>query len=180
MRNLYIIFLIYILLFCSGNTHFLTDISVSYQPKTDKLEAVFKSSLPVKEGIVYTKVPRGLILSIDEKYFFNKGDARLKESSLKILDIIIMNLKNLSNYCIVEDHTENGVLDGGKYKENWELSMARSDNIVEYMADYGKLPARQLFALGFGEYMPFKDNVAPKKGMNNRVDFVIIQYESKR
>lgn len=181
LKNLYIFFLILILIFCSGHSDLVADISIaSYQHNTRELEKIFKSSLPVKEGIVYTKVPRGLILSIDEKYFFNPGDVRLKESSLKILDTIILLLHKIPNYCIVEDHTENAILEGGQFQENWELSMARSDNIVQYMSYYGKIPAEQLFSLGFGEYMPFKDNVAPQKGMNNRIDFVIIEYDSKR
>ncbi len=144
------------------------------------LETIFKSSIPLKNGIVYTKVPRGLIISIDEKFFFNDDDARIKESSLHVLDILIYILHELPNYCVVEVHTENNNSGSTHYVENWELSLARSSNIADYMLTYGKLPADRLFALGFGEYMPFKDNVASSKGMDSRVDFVILEYEAKR
>lgn len=180
MTKLYIIILILILIFCSGFEESIINIAVSYQPNVEKLETLFKAVLPEAKGVVYTKVPRGLIISIDEDYFFNEGEARIKESSLCILDRIIYQLKTLPNYCVVEDHTENNNFENSDYKEDWELSISRSANIVEYMMKYGKLPKEQLFALGYGEFMPFHDNVAPKDGDNSRVDFVILEYEAKR
>lgn len=175
MKKFYLIILILILIFCSG-----FDISISYQPNVDKLESIFKSAMPDTCGIIYTKVPRGLIISLDEKCFFNEGEARIKESSLYILDIIVYILNKLPNFCVVEDHTENNNFENSDYKEDWELSLARSANLAEYMVKYGKLSADKVFALGFGEYMPFKDNVSPTNGMNKRIDFVIIEYEAKR
>lgn len=170
MKNLYLIILILILIFCSG-----FDVTISYQPEVDKLENLFKAVIPLRCGIMYTKVPRGLIISIDEKCFFNKGEVRIKESSLDILDAISYMLVKLPNYCVIENHTEEH-----DFNENWELSVSRASNLAEYMIKYRKLPIEKVFSLGFGETMPFKDNVAPKNGLNNRIDFVIIEYEAKR
>lgn len=198
MRYLYTIFLIFIMIFCTGISNVDDDIlAVSYQPKADKLEAIFKTALPLKEGIVFTKVPRGLIVSIDEKYFFSDGEARIKESSLCILDRIIMLLHELSNYCVVENHTEGNNLADTVYNDDCEISFARSTNIVQYMIKYGKIPPDRLFALGYGQYMPFRGSVKSydsDKGvptgpaasqktankMNNRIDFVILEYEARR
>lgn len=170
MKNLYLIILILILIFCSG-----FDVTISYQPEVDKLENLFKAVLPLRCGIMYTKVPRGLIISIDEKCFFNHGEVRIRESSLDILDAISVLLAKLPNYCVIENHTEEQ-----DCNDNWELSVARASNLAEYMIKYRKLPMEKVFSLGFGETMPFRDNVAPVKGMNNRIDFVIIEYEAKR
>jgi len=180
LKNLYIIILILIVIFCSGFDDPIINIAVSYQPNVEKLETLFKSVLPENKGIIYTKVPRGLIISIDEKYFFNDGEARIKESSLCILDIIIANLRSLNNYCVVESHTENNNFENSDYNEDWEISVSRSANIVEYMMKYGKLPREQLFALGFGEFMPFRDNVSVVSDLDKRIDFVILEYEAKR
>jgi len=180
LKNLYIIILILIVIFCSGFDDPIINIAVSYQPNVEKLETLFKSVLPENKGIIYTKVPRGLIISIDEKYFFNDGEARIKESSLCILDIIIANLRSLNNYCVVESHTDNNNFENSDYNEDWEISVSRSANIVEYMMKYGKLPREQLFALGFGEFMPFRDNVSVVSDLDKRIDFVILEYEAKR
>ena len=198
MRYLYIIFLVFIMVFCTGVSYIEGDfLSVSYQPKTDKLETIFKDALPLKDGIIFTKVPRGLIVSIDERYFFNDGEARIKESSLCILDRIIFLLHELSNYCVVEDHTQDNNLLGTIYDNDCELSLVRSTNIVQYMIKYGNIKPDRLFALGYGQYMPFRGNVKSydsnsgvptgmaasnylKNRMNKRIDFVILEYEARR
>ena len=197
MTYLYTIFLIFIMIFCTVISNSKRDfLPVSYQPKTDKLETIFKSALPLKDGIVFTKVPRGLIVSIDERYFFSDGEARIKESSLCILDRIIILLHELSNYCVVENHTEDNNLSGTIYNDDCEISLARSTNIVQYMIKYGKVPPDRLFALGYGQYMPFRGNVKSydkngvatgmaasndiKNTMNKRIDFVILEYEARR
>ncbi len=188
MRSLYIIFLTLILIFCSGFSDHVINIAVSIQPNTQKLEGLFKTYLPSRCNVTYTKVPRGLIISLDEKCFFNCGEARIKESSLDILDIIASLLHKLPNYCVVENHTEERDLSNNGYNHNWELSIVRAANIVEYMIKYKKVSQDRIFALGFGEMMPFADNVAQiaksnLKGnvnMNNRIDFVIIEYEARR
>lgn len=170
MRKIYLIILIIISIFCSG---FYA--SLSYQPEVDKLEALFKSVLPQKCRIIYTKVPRGLVISVDEKCFFDEGEIRIKESSLDILNSISHLLNRLPNYCVIENHTEE---QGAG--ENWEISMARASNLVEYMIKFRKVPTDKVFSLGFGETMPFQDNVGLIKGLNNRIDFVIIDYEARR
>lgn len=180
MKNLYLFILILILIFCSGFSDPLIDVAISYQPGVDKLESIFKSAMPEVCGILYTKVPRGLIISIDERCFFNDGEARIKESSLYILDTIASVLNRIPNHCVIEDHTEKNKFENSDYDNNWELSVSRSANIADYMIKYGKLSPDQLFALGYGEYMPFKDNVSAKEGMDKRIDFVVIEYEAKR
>ena len=88
MKNLYLIFFILILILCTGFSNSTIDISVSYQPSIEVLEQIFKTYMPIKQGVIYTKVPRGLIISVDENKFFSNGDARIKESSLYILSTI--------------------------------------------------------------------------------------------
>ena len=141
------------------------------------IQKSFTNNLP--KGVVYTQVPRGLIISVDEKIFFEDCDDKINSESLHILDKIAWLLKKLPNYCVIEDHLQKEVCNDGL--ENWELSMMRASNIVEYLVKHQKVPQEQLFDIGYGEYMPFKDNVNPEiNGLNNRVDFVIIDYTAKR
>lgn len=181
MKNIYLLILVIILIFCTGFSDSTVNIAVSYQPEVDKLEHIFRASLPLKDGVIYTKVPRGLIVSINENYFFDYGEAKIKQSSLCILDTIAALLHKLSNYCVIENHTLAESVNNNDVDANWELSLMRAENIVEYLTVYAKLPASQLFSLGYGQYMPFRDNVGrDKKGMDNRIDFVILEYEAKR
>ena len=181
MKNLYLIFFILILILCTGFSSSTIDISVSYQPSIEVLEQIFKTYMPIKQGVIYTKVPRGLIISVDENKFFSSGDARIKESSLYILDTIALIVQKLKKPCIIESHTQQEIPSSSNYNELWEISTARAQNIADYMVLCKKVPFEQIFPMGFGELMPFKSNVSTNtKGFDNRIDFVIIEYEAKR
>lgn len=155
-------------------------IIASYQPNVDKLEQMFKQKVNMDEGVIFTKVPRGLVISFDEKIFFNKGDARIKEHSLYILDVLASGLKNIPNNCVVENHTDEDMGSVSDYNYDWEISLARASNITQYLINCGCVESNRVFALGYGEYMPFKDNVSPKEGIDNRIDIVILEYEANR
>lgn len=179
VKNFYLIFFIFILIFCTGFSDKIVDVSIAYQSNVERLETIFRAFLPLKDGVIYTKVPRGLIISVDERTFFDAHEARIKESSLYTLDMIIILLQKLQNYCVIESHTDE--VGCNEYCENWELSTARAQNIADYMTVYGKIPVHKLTSNGFGKLMPFKDNVSStQKGFDNRIDFVIIEYEAKR
>ncbi len=54
----------------------------------------------------------------------------------------------------VDGHTDNKPLSGtGRYRDNWELSSARSTAVVKFLIENG-VPANRLVAAGFGEYQP--------------------------
>lgn len=177
---LQILILILIVFFCcSAATDKIAVITVN-KPETDRLESVFKTSIPLQEGIIYTKVPRGLIISINEQYFFDRGSIKIKQSSLPVLNSIINVFHEIDNFCIIEDHSDADGVDDSNYQSNWELTIARSANIVQYFIKCGGINPNKVFSLGFGEFMPFRENVAKTGNMDNRVDFVFIDYEAKR
>ena len=159
MKFPHIFTLIIILIFCTG-----FNFTISYKSNVNQIEKQFQLALNNVENIVYTKVPRGLIISIDERYFFDCNEVLIKESSLPILNNISETLKKLPNFCVVENHTE-----AKSNVENWELSVK-----------YGNLQSQRIFPLGFGEIMPFYKDVPNHNNMNNRIDFVIIEYEVMR
>lgn len=173
--------LLLVMLFCSGATDDsrIAVITIN-KPEVDRMEKLFKAAIPLKDGVIYTKVPRGLIVSINEQYFFDRGAIKIKQSSLPILDSIISVFKTLDTYCIIEDHSDPDGVSDSRYKSNWELTIARSTNIVQYFIRYGCVDPDKIFGFGFGEFMPFKDNVSEKAGMDNRIDFVFIDYEARR
>ena len=148
-----------------------------YSLSVDSMETLFKSDMP--KGVVYTKVPRGLIVSVDEDLFFRDCESAIKESSLYILDTVAELLKKIPNYCVIENHLKEEPCEVNLHR--WELSSMRSSNIAEYFVKCHKISPDKIFDIGFGESMPFNENVSPEAlSMNNRVDFVMIEYETKR
>lgn len=137
--------------------------------------------LPDDTPVVYTVVPRGLIVSIKEDIFFKGENILLNKSSTAVLDAIGSVLRQIGNNCTVESHTEGHNNTHGVYRTNWEISMARAESVADYLIYCGQIPASRVFTLGYGDCMPFRDSVsASKKGFDRRIDFVIFDYEYKR
>jgi flagellar motor protein MotB len=63
---------------------------------------------------------------------------------------------------------------------NMELSIIRADEIVEFLINKNQISPNLLRSIGFGNMMPFYDNVSYKGHMDKRIDFVIFNYETER
>lgn len=143
---------------------------------TQKLENLFKQQLPQNHSVIYTRVPRGLVVSFKSEVFFPENEVELLDSSKSILHIIANILKTLPNECIIESHSVNENLKL-PYRYNWELTTIRADKIVQYLISEEKINPKKIESIGFGEMMPFFDNVNSNANLNRRIDFVIINYE---
>lgn len=152
------------------------ELTHNYHPSTLDIERLFKEKLQLNNTmIIYTKVPRGLVISIDSSVFFEKGKDKLLESSKPILKLLSEVIISLPNDCVVEGN----VVSMGKsdYSDNWELSTVRAEKIVDYLIKTHQVNPQKIDAVGFGEFMPFEDNVDYRGNLENRIDFVIINYE---
>ncbi len=68
----------------------------------------------------------------------------------------------------VDGHTDNKPLSGtGRFKDNWELSSARSTAVVKFLIANG-VPANRLVAAGFGEYQPLDTGDSDDARSKNR------------
>jgi chemotaxis protein MotB len=68
----------------------------------------------------------------------------------------------------VDGHTDNIPLSGtGRYRDNWELSSARSTSVVKFLIENG-VPANRLVAAGFGEFQPLDESGSDDARSKNR------------
>ena len=69
----------------------------------------------------------------------------------------------------VDGHTDATPLSGlGRYRDNWELSLARALSVVRYMQDDLGFPPERLAAAGFGQYRPVAEGDSPEALAQNR------------
>lgn len=156
-------------------------VSAAVSNKALEIKKMLEEILPAKTPVVYTIVPRGLVVSVREDVFFRGENTKINLSGIYVLDGIVTILRKVDNNCTVESHTDGHNNPCGIYGSNWEISLARANSITEYLVYCGKIESERVFALGFGECMPFKDNVsAAKAGFDKRIDFVIFDYEYSR
>jgi chemotaxis protein MotB len=76
----------------------------------------------------------------------------------------------------VDGHTDNKPLSGtGRYKDNWELSSARSTSVVKFLIANG-VPANRLVAAGFGEYQPLDPaDTDEARNRNRRIELKLTE-----
>ena len=119
---------------------------------------------------------RGLVVTVLDRVLFDSGKAELKESSKQTLDKVgdILGEKVGKHMVYVEGHTDNVPIQFSGWRSNWELSTARSTEVIHYFVDQRGLDPRRLAAMGYGEFHPVTGNESMEGRLKNRrVEIVI-------
>jgi len=129
--------------------------------------------------ITVTSDERGLVISLAADNFFAEGSADLnieetRDSLLRLSDFF-KDPELKARKFRVEGHTDNTpVAEDSKFVSNWELSAARSMNVLHYLADYGVNENRFSIA-GYADTQPkFENNTPEGRAYNRRVDIIIL------
>lgn len=117
-------------------------------------------------------------ITLNIPVLFASGDATLNPKSKGALAGVAKVLAGVPNPVIIEGHTDNIAISGSKYPSNWELSVARSYNVIEYFVKEQGLDPARFIAAGYGEYRPIASNETTDGRMKNRrIEIVMIRKE---
>ena len=152
--------------FCEDIKFILHDkcINILYRPAT----VYFNNS----EISVY-RDSRGIILRFElkdvaEEYF------GLSESTIKKLIKIQDFLAKIKNPVIIEVHIADMLSENHGNLKKWEISAVIAGNIRQVLSKNNIQTNRQIFAVGYGEFLPV-NNTSNNGGKNfNRVDIIIL------
>ncbi|MDE2292262.1 MAG: OmpA family protein [Elusimicrobia bacterium] len=116
-------------------------------------------------------------LSLGEGVLFDSGSADLKPGALPVLAAVAKDIVNMKNDVRVEGHTDNVPIRHGRYRSNWELSMARAYAVIQQLTADGIQPKR-LAGIGYGEYRPVASNSTPEgRAKNRRIEISLLREE---
>lgn len=118
---------------------------------------------------------QGLVISLREAGFFDSGSAGVKAGSQPAFSRMAKLLGEREYNIRIEGHTDNVRIHNTQYASNWELSTARSTEMIRLLImKYGFAPQR-LSAGGYGEYHPIASNdTEAGRALNRRVDVVVV------
>lgn len=111
------------------------------------------------------------------------------ESYTNLLDMIHKRGSQLNVEVRCEGHTDDEKLPpNADYPSNWELSAARSLNLVRFICKYAAMPEKYFSAMGYGEFRPIIDvksisNIAEKekaRAVNRRVEIYLDAFLKKK
>ncbi len=124
-------------------------------------------SVYIKDGNVY--------VSLEEKLLFKSGSAEVDPKGKQALAKVAEVLNSTPDInVVIEGHTDNVPIKGGKFEDNWALSSGRATNIVRILTkDYGFDPHR-ITAAGRGEFHPVKTNETTEGKAGNRRTEIIL------
>ncbi len=116
----------------------------------------------------------GVMISLSEKLVFTPGSDQLAPEVYPLLDTIANMVIPIDNNVRLVGHTDDTPPLDSKYKNSFELSMARAMLVAEYLMSKGVSPERLLIS-GRGQYDPiFPNDTDQHRSLNGRVDIVVI------
>lgn len=132
------------------------------------------------DGKFETKLTReGLMLTIVDDVFFDKGSAEVKEEARRTAEEVAQLLySDPPHEVVVSGHTDNIPISTSIYASNWELSVERAVNFMTVVLDNENLDPTLFSAKGYGEYQPAVPNTtAENRQKNRRVEILVLPNE---
>jgi chemotaxis protein MotB len=135
----------------------------------------------LKSGKVQLKLEgRGLVISLREAAFFASGDNGVAPGSLPILAKIAAVIQPLTNSVRLEGYTDSVPIHNSRFRNNWELSAARSIAMLEVLRDQFQVPPARMAVAGYAENAPTDTNETEEgRAHNRRVDLVVLSAEGQ-
>jgi chemotaxis protein MotB len=162
----------------SGADHKDKSLPVPADPSLAK--AFGQLSVALKKEIGAGKVglrlgTRGLVVTLQEGSFFPSGDDSIYASAYPAVERVASVIAELPNPVQLEGHTDSVPIHTGRFRNNWELSTARSIALLQlFQAKFGLSPDRFTVA-GYAQNAPVASNDEEGgRARNRRVEIVIL------
>ena len=118
---------------------------------------------------------RQVSLTLPNPVLFSEGSASLSPDAATILVPLARLFAKSANPILLEGHTDDVRIVGGRLRSNWELSAARSFAVIEFLMAQG-LPPDRFNARGYGQYRPVASNLtAEGRSQNRRIEISLIR-----
>jgi len=130
-------------------------------------------------GFATVKVSEQMVkIMLANPVLFGLGESELKPSAIAVLRQVARLLEDIPNAVLVEGHTDDRPITGGKFRSNWELSTARAFSVIRYFIEQENIPPDRLSAVGYGEYRPlYPNDTEENRAMNRRIEINIVRIQ---
>lgn len=145
------------------------------QPLMKEVES-FLDEYQLNDVISATRTDLGVELVLQDRIFFNPGEAEILDEGRPFLTKIGTLLSAINNNVKIEGHTDSRPINSYRYPSNWELSGARASVIVRYFIEEQSLEEERFRIAGYGKTKPLvPNNSVENMNQNRRVEIVILE-----
>jgi chemotaxis protein MotB len=140
----------------------------------DSLRAALK--LEIEKGQIRISMdPRGLVISLRESGFFASGDDAVYPGTYSSIEKIARAIAALPSQVRLEGHTDAVPIHNSRFRNNWELSAARSIAMLELLSVRFDIAPERMAIAGYADTVPVESNDTEQgRAHNRRVDIVIL------
>ena len=133
-----------------------------------------------REGLDLRMEPRGLVISIPQAVLFPSGADRVSPQAFPMVARIAGVLRGIPNPVSLVGHADTVPIHNRHFRDNWDLSAARSLNLLEVLSHRYGIDESRLSVASFGSYRPAGPNDTPDgRARNRRVEIVILDDPAK-
>ena len=118
---------------------------------------------------------RGLVITLEEKAFFPSGDDTIYSQAYPSVERVAKVIAGLPNSVRLEGHTDSVPIHTDRFKNNWELSTARSIAVLQLFETRFGLDSSRFAVAGYAQNIPAAPNDTEEgRARNRRVEIVIL------
>lgn len=118
---------------------------------------------------------RGLVITLEEKSFFPSGDDAIYSTAYPSMERVAKIIAGLPNAVRLEGHTDSVPIYTDRFKNNWELSTARSIAVLQLFETKFGLDSSRFAVAGYAQNIPVAPNDTEEgRARNRRVEIVIL------
>jgi chemotaxis protein MotB len=130
----------------------------------------------IKSGKIQVRLePRGLVVSLLQAAFFPSGGDTLDPARFSSIAKVAAVLHDLPNPVRLEGHTDSVPIHTPRFRNNWELSVARSITMLDVLSSRFEIPTERFAIAGYADTAPVASNDTEEgRARNRRVDIVVL------
>ena len=122
--------------------------------------------------------PRGLVISLPQAILFPSGEDAVSPQALSTIARIADVLRDIPNHVRLIGYADTVPIHNRRFGGNWELSMARSQKILELLSGRYGIAESRISIASYGPYRPAAPNDTVDGRASNRRVEIVIQDES--
>lgn len=124
------------------------------------------------EGLTLEQKQGKIYVRMDASLLFPSGSVSMNEKGKSAIISLARSIEDQKDLeIIVEGHTDSDAVNpGGKYNDNWELSVLRATTVTKIMIENSSVNPQILTASGQSEYHPVDPN---DKAKNRRIEIIL-------